>query len=241
VSEPAPLELLATLPHFQLLERDLLERLAAAARLKAYSAGETVFREGEACRGFFAIRSGGVKLYRTTPDGREQVVHNLGAGQTFAEAALLNIGRYPATAVATESPTELVEIAGGAFMRVFREDDRLAAAMVGSLCMRLLSLVERVEELSLVHASARLARYLVRQPGRAAAGRIELELALPKKELAAHLSMTPETLSRLLRRFQAEGLIESGRTSLTVLDGERLQALADGETPPARPPARPPA
>jgi CRP-like cAMP-binding protein len=155
-------------------------------------------------------------------------VHHLGAGQTFAEAALLNMGRYPASAVATETPTEVVEIGGEPFSRLFRDDPRLSAAMVGSLCMRLISLVERVEELSLVNASARLARHLLRQPGHGPSGRVRIDLAMPKKDLAAHLSMTPETLSRLLRRWQDQGLVETERGSVTVLDPERLLALADG-------------
>jgi CRP-like cAMP-binding protein len=233
MSDPSVLQTLSALPHFRLLDAGLLERVADGSRLVRLQSGEILFHEGEPCRGFFAIRSGAVKLFRMTPEGREQVVHNLGAGQTFAEAALLNLGRYPAAAVATESPTELVEIAGEHFSRLFREDSRLAAAMVGSLSMRLLSLVERVEELSLANAGSRLARHLMRQPGKGPSDRVRVDLSMAKKDLAAHLSMTPETLSRLLRRWQDQGLIESERASVTVLDPVRLLAMADGEEPAA--------
>jgi CRP-like cAMP-binding protein len=229
MSAPEVLETLSTLPHFRLLDPELLRRVAGGSRLLRLQSGEILFRDGEPCRGFFAIRIGGVRLYRLTPDGREQVVHNLGAGQTFAEAALLNMGRYPAFAVATETPTEIVEIAGEPFSKLFREDPRLSAAMVGSLCMRLMSLVERVEDLSLVNAGSRLARHLMRQPGHGPSERIRIDLSLSKKDLAAHLSMTPETLSRLLRRWQDQGLVESERGSITVLEPKRLLALADGE------------
>jgi CRP/FNR family transcriptional regulator, dissimilatory nitrate respiration regulator len=223
------LERLARLPHFRMLDRELLSRVAECARLVRHDAGEVLFRDGEPCRAFFAIETGAVKLYRATPEGREQVVHNLGPGHTFAEAALLNFGRFPASAVAMETPTELVEIGGERFLTLFRSENRLAAAMVGSLCMRLVSLVERVEELSLVHAGARLARYLLRQPGKGPLERMHVELAMAKKDLAAHLSMTPETLSRLLRRWQDEGWIESERSSVTILAAKKLQAFADGE------------
>ncbi len=95
--------------------------------------------------------------------------------------------------------------------------------------MRLLSLVERVEELSLVHAGSRLARFLLRQPGSRPPARPVVEFPMPKKELAAHLSMTPETLSRLLRRWQDRGWIDSERSTVRIVDAARLQALADGE------------
>jgi len=224
---------LAELPHFRLLDRELVDRIAASSRLRALRSGEIVFHEGEPCRAFFAIHAGAVKLFRVAPDGRERVVHNLGAGHTFAEAALLNMGRYPASAVATENPTELVEIAGEPFLRLLREEPRLAPAVIGSLCMRLVSLVERVEELTLVDAGARLARHLLRQPAHGPTDRVAVELAMAKKDLAAHLSMTPETLSRLLRRWEDRGWIESGRTSVTILDSDALTALSDGADPAA--------
>ena len=228
--DPTLADHLAALPHFALLARDLLERVASASRARALAAGEVLFREGEACRSFFAIRAGRVKLSRSTPDGREQVVHHLGAGQTFAEAALLAFGRFPASATATETPTEVIEIGGERFLALFRENDRLAAAMVASLSMRLLSLVERVEELSLVSAGSRLARYLLRQPARGPSGMPRVELPMPKKDLAAHLSMTPETLSRLLRRWRDMALARPERGAVTLLDPARLLRIADGET-----------
>jgi CRP-like cAMP-binding protein len=229
MADPGMLATLSGLPHFRLLAPDLLERIGASARRRTLQAGELVFREGEPCRGFFAIEAGAVKLYRTSPDGREQVVHNLTRGLTFAEAAVLGMGRYPVSACATESPTQLIEIAGEPFLALFREDGRLGPAVVSSLCMRLLALVERVEELSLLHAGSRLARYLLRQPASGPAERARIELPLAKKELAAHLSMTPETLSRLLRRWTDQGWIASERASVTVLDAGKLLAIADGE------------
>ena len=84
------------------------------------------------------------------------------------------------------------------------------------------------EELSTIQAGERLARWLLRQPSRMDGSATVIELGLAKKELAAHLAMTPETLSRLLRRWHEDGWIESERASVRVLRGERLVALADG-------------
>ena len=87
------------------------------------------------------------------------MIHSLGPGTTFAEAAVLNLGFYPVNAVTTESPTDLIEIAGDPFKELIRDDDRIAKAMIGSLSMRLLELVERVDELASASA-ARAARPL---------------------------------------------------------------------------------
>lgn len=231
MKEPDFERALRALPHFKALPPDLLVQVAALTKRSRRRAGEMIFSEGDACRAFYAIESGGVKLYRASPDGHEQVVHTLHAGATFAEAAFLSFGRFPVSAVTTE-PSNLLEIGGEAFLRLFREDARLAAAMVASLSMRLVSLVERVEELSLVQAGARLARWLMRQPA-TGADQPAIELGMAKKDLAAHLAMTPETLSRLLHRWQEAGWIDSERARVVLKQPDRLMEVADGVPGPA--------
>lgn len=223
-------EALAALPHFRLLDRSVVERIARGSRELTLEAGATLFREGEPCRAFFAVQAGAVKLYRATPDGREQVVHHLQPGQTFAEAALFHIGRFPASAAALETPTRVVEIGGETLLDLVRTDPRVAQAMIGSLCVRLLSLVERVEQLSLVNASSRLARYLLRLSATGPTERPVVDLPVAKKDLAAELAMTPETLSRCLRRWQDQGWIETDRSRLTLLAPGELSALAEGRS-----------
>lgn len=218
---------LGELPHFRTLPPDLILAVAATARPRELSEGQVLFREGDVAQAFFAVRAGGVKLYRTTPDGREQVVHNLRAPSTFAEAALLSFGRYPVHAAATETTTHLIEIGGPRFLELFRADDRLAPAMVSSLSTMLGSLVQRVEELSLVQAGSRLARWMLRQPASGDRQPV-VEFPLQKRELAAHLAMTPETLSRLLRRWHDAGWIESERARVVLKEPDRLLAVADG-------------
>jgi CRP-like cAMP-binding protein len=232
MSEPAIDLALRTLPHFKTVPPDLLAQIASTSKRVRAGSGEVLFREGDRCQSFFAIESGAVKLYRSNADGREHVVHNLSAGATFAEAALLSFGRFPVSAIVTEPSTALLEIGGERFLELLRTDARLAPAMISSLSMRLVSLVERVEELSLVQAGSRLARWLLRQP---AHGTDEpaVELSLAKKDLAAHLAMTPETLSRLLGRWQEGGWIKNERTRVVLRDSRSLLALADGESAPA--------
>jgi CRP/FNR family transcriptional regulator len=220
---------LEKLPHFRNLPRELLDALAAGSRVLELRAGETIFTQGTEPTGFFAVLAGAVRVYRISPDGREQVLHHLRAGQSFAEAAVLSFGRYPAHAIATEDDSRVVEIGAATFLKLFREDPRLSAAMVGSLCMWLLSLVERIEELQVASAPSRLARYLLRLPATGAKDPLMVELPMAKKELAAHLAIAPETLSRLLRRWQDSGVVETRGRHLALLDSRVLIAIADRE------------
>lgn len=227
MSDVAARELRA-LPHFRTLPEASLASVARLARARSLRAGETLFVEGEPARAFFFVRAGAVKLFRLGSEGREQVLHHLGPGRSFAEAAVLSMPAYPAHAVALETPTELLEIAGRPFRELLSADPQLAIAMVSSLSIWLAGLADRVEELSLTNAAARLAHHLLRRPARREGSAQAIELDLARKDLAAHLAMTPETLSRVLRRWQDEGLVRAEGRVLVVLDEGRLDALAEG-------------
>ena len=170
-----------------------------------------------------------MRLYRLSADGREQVVHQARTGGTFAEAALFRHGRYPVFAEALATPTRLLLVRGEPFLELFRSEPQLAESMVASLCQRLLGLVERVQELGIVSAEARLAWRLSRLPARREGGVLTIELSGTKRELARELAMTPETLSRLLKRWREGGLVEVRGAEIRVLDVPALLARADGE------------
>jgi CRP/FNR family transcriptional regulator len=219
--------LLARLPLFAALDPSSLRTIAASSRVRHLAADEPVVREGEPVRAFFAVIAGGVRIYRLTPDGREQVLQRVRPGHTFAEAAVLSMKRYPANAVATEEGTEVVEVGAETFLRLFEGDRAVAKAMVASLSTWLLRLVGRVEELTVLSAGTRLARYLLDLPSTATPEGDAITLPFAKRELAAHLGITPETLSRLLRKWQDRDVLRSEGATLVVLDSAVLMALAD--------------
>jgi CRP/FNR family transcriptional regulator len=219
--------LLRPLPLFAALDPATLEAIASGSRLRRLAADESVIREGETVRAFFVVVAGAVRIFRISPDGREQVLQRLRPGQTFAEAAVLTMKRYPASAVATEDGTEVLEVGAETFLRQFEGDGRVAKAMVASLSTWLLRLVGKVEELTVLSAGARLARYLLDLPSATTEEGAAIELPLAKRELAASLGITPETLSRLLRKWQDREVVRSEGSMIVVLDADVLMALAD--------------
>ena len=219
-------ETLRQLPHFQRLDEETLLRLAGSSRLVRLKKGEQIVREGEPCRSFFAVRSGSVRVYRIAEDGRVQILHRLRAGQSFAEAAVLNMASYPASAEATEDGTEVVEIGAATFLILFDTDPRLPRAIIASLCAWLRQMVSRVEELSVLSAGARLARNLLDLPAKTVPEGLAVSLPTSKRELAERLGITPETLSRQLRRWHDQELIVSERNRIILLDTETLMAIA---------------
>jgi len=233
MDDPPIEQALSQLPHFRTLDGDLIAQIGKGSRRRIYAKDEMILSQGEPCRAFFFIEKGAVRLFRPTPDGKLQVMHSLRAGQSFAEAALLNFRGYPVSGAAMEADTRMIEVGREPFLTLFRTDDRVASAMVGSLCGWLLKLVDRIDELSAASAGARLAKYLLRLPAGPEQGTTTVRLPMAKKDLAEHLSITPETLSRLLKRWKELGLVEGNGRSLALLDVDTLEAFAEGLSAPA--------
>lgn len=220
---------LARVPQWRGVPREVLDELARASQWRECRAGELLFRQGERARSFFVVAAGTVRVYRSHADGREQLVHLMRAGTSFAEPAALALGAYPASAAALEPRTAVVAIDGARFQRLLGADSRVASAIVAALSARLMELVDRIEDLSTVGAEARLARYVLRLPS-ARDERAALCATLPiaKKELAAQLAMTPETLSRVLQRWSRAGWLRVDGPRLELERVDALLSLADG-------------
>jgi CRP/FNR family transcriptional regulator len=212
--------------------RQSLARLAVERR---FPAGRTLFREGEPADGFYVVLDGKVKVYKLSPDGRQQILHAFGPGQAFAEAAMFAGESFPAFAE-TLSESRLAFFPRGEFLKELGRDPALAAGLITALARLCHQLAGLVEQLSLSDVSGRLARYLVdlaRRKGVALQKGARVRLDLPKGELARHLGTAPETLSRALGRLAAMDLVEVDGPVLTLRNPAGLEALAGGLPPEA--------
>ena len=102
---------------------------------------------------------------------------------------------------------------------------------MASLSVKLKVLTQRLEVTSFQGVAARLAAYLLAE--RREQGRALLRLPLAKKDLAAYLAMSPETLSRLLAALRASGAVHLRARQVHVVDAEALEEIATGRRLPA--------
>jgi len=227
------LDLFHDVPGTEHLSHRLLERLASISTEATYKPKEKVVSHDEPVRAIHVIRQGTVLL--ELPRSGDRVAHQLHRGQTFGEVPVLHrYASYGYDASATEYGTEVIDIAAEPFREMFGSDPELPAVMCASLSEKVTLLAGRVEELSITCATTRLARHLLARPTREVSTGVEVELGVDRKDLAAILAITPEHLSRLLRRWaDAEVVRPMGRT-LALLRPDLLRAMADldeGEDP----------
>lgn len=213
--DPLPLaDLLGRLCYLRRCPGPLLFALAQRCRRVALARGETLFLQGTAADAFFVVEAGAISVVRRDGEGRERVLRAFRAGQSFAEAAAFSFARYPVHARARVTPTRVVVVPKAAFRTLLAADPQVHAALTGTLCGRLLALVERLDTTRGGDARMRLARHLLRQPALCAGeGCLRFAYAGTKKDMAAELDMRPETLSRALAWLRGRGwIVVEGRT-----------------------------
>ena len=162
------------------------ESLAKRAVRKKYEDGERLFTEADRCEGLFVISKGGVRIFKSAPSGREQVLAVEGPGSSIAELPVFDGGDYPASANAI-GDTEAVFISRQAFQAFCLEHPQVALKVLAVVGSRLRRLVGIVEELSFTTVRQRLIALLVRMAeaeGKRTARGVEFSLQAGHQEIA---------------------------------------------------------
>lgn len=221
--------LLGRVPIFADLDAPVLDRLTSRCVPRAVGPGFALFHAGDPCTGLYVVVEGRVRIYRTSPDGREQTVAVEGPGRAVAELPLFDGGPYPASAT-TVTPARLIFLPRAEFEHAFRTDPDVAASVVRALGARLRHMVQLVETLAFRDVAARLAMVLAdyaERSGQVEGDSVILDLERTQEELAAEIGTARESVSRALRQLSARKLItrRSGMR-LVLVPPERLRAWA---------------
>lgn len=211
---------------FSHLDERSLHEVSLAAAMRTVSKSEIIFHEGDIAQAFFIVASGKVKIFKLSPDGKEQILMIVSAGNSFAEAALFSGGRYPASAQALED-SELIVISREKFVRLLGKNPDLAVNLIARLSELLRKMTSLVEELSLTDVTTRLAHRIVSMVGEnETCSRPIVTLVEKKTVLASQLGTIPETLSRSFARLSKEKVIAIDGARIEILDLKRLRELA---------------
>lgn len=230
------LETLRRVPIFADLSATELNFLTERAVAREYEPAEVIFTEGEPCAGLFIIETGRIRIYKSSPNGREQVLSVEGPGSSIAELPVFDGGNYPASTAAIEA-TRLYFIRKQDFHSLCLVHPDVALKVLKVVGARLRRLVGIIEELSFATVRSRLIAHLLRLAagGKKTSAGIEAQLPPSNQELASEIGTVRELVSRNLSRLQAEGLIQVEGKTLLVPNVSKLRAeLEESEAGRAR-------
>lgn len=221
-------ELLVKIPFFAGLrpESPALQVLAQAVSEEKYDSGQILFLEEEPCRGIYFVVQGTVRIFKSEPGGREQVLRIAGVGGTFNEVPVFDGGNSPASAEAL-APTVVWIIPAKAVMELMAAEPAVAQAITKILANRLRHLTTLIAEISLKQVTARVAKILLSQlenePVLGVGISNQITGQLTQQQMASIAGTVRDMVGRALRTMQKSGAIEARRGYLIVKDRVALQ------------------
>lgn len=217
-----PLEFLRSIPYFAGLPDPELERIRPLVRQRSFERGDIVILEGEPCEAIYFVGTGGVKVFKTSPEGKEQVLRIMKPGDTFNEVPVFDCGTNPASVEALDSTT-LYLLRSEDLQRLMREVPGISRNVIRILASRLRHMVELVEDLSFRHVTGRVAKILLQHAHDSGSG--DGRGRLTQQQMATMAGTAREMVGRALKGLEQAGAIKVERGRIVVLNRDLLERL----------------
>jgi CRP-like cAMP-binding protein len=192
---------------FSGLDEAVFDALVAEITVEDVEKGAVLFHRGDFAECFYYVESGHIELNLLSPEGQKKIIEVVGPGRTFAEAIIfMRDSKYPVTGEALADGV-VYSIPNDNYRQLLRNDPDACLRLLGDVCRHLHERVHEIERLTIQNARSRLSSYLIDHIVDADDDEATVRLDLPRHIIASRLSITPETLSRLLRAMADEGTI----------------------------------
>ena len=197
--------------------------LLASLPVTTVSAGTVLFRENDPCQGFPLLLAGEVRVCRAATNGRELELYRVQPGEMcLVSSAGLFAGQALTARGLSTVPTTLTLLPAPVFRQALA-DGRFRDFVLGLFASRMADLTSLIEAIAFQRLDSRLASTLLGHGQ---------QVRATHQSLADELGTVREIVTRLLHRFERDGLVELSRECITICDSARLRALAGGSTTP---------
>jgi CRP/FNR family transcriptional regulator, cyclic AMP receptor protein len=221
-------DLLRRTPLFSGLDDEAADSLRSQLSETRLRRGETLFREGDSGDRLYVVLEGKIKLGRSSPDGRENLMAVLGPGQMFGELSLFDPGPRSLTATAVTDVT-MKTLAHDELTGWLTGYPDVARGLLGQLAARLRRTNDVVADLVFSDVPGRVAKALLdlaSRFGRKADDGLHVHHDLTQEELAQLVGASRETVNKALADFANRGWLRLEPRSVVLVDVERLQRRA---------------
>jgi CRP-like cAMP-binding protein len=214
-------EFLKTIPYFANLEDHIFEALKRAVFEKKVGRGETIILEGEPAQALYFVASGVVKIFTTSPEGKEQILSIVRPGESFNDISVFDHGLNPAGAQAM-GEVVLYGIGKQEIDEILKQHPQMALNVIKVMATNLRQLVSLVEDLSFRRVVSRVAKILLEYGSE----KTEPRAHLTQQEIAAMAGTAREVVGRSLKNLEENGTIRMESRKVVITNRQALQQLA---------------
>jgi len=216
------LEFLKSILYFSDLGLAELESIGKLVFEKTADRAEMVLLEGESAANLYFVASGVVKVFKTSAEGKEQILSIVRPGESFNDVPIFDGGPNPASARAM-GPVLLYGIKRNDMETILRNHPQIALNVIKVLARRVRHLVSLIEDLSFKHVIGRVAKILLEHIG----GEMGHGPRLTQQEMAAMAGTAREVVGRSIKALEDEGAIKLDRHRIIITDKEALQKIME--------------
>jgi CRP/FNR family transcriptional regulator len=223
------LNILKNIPIFSHLSDEVIQKIIELQKTKKYKKGEIIFYEGDKGEAFFFVKSGKVKIYKTSLDGRDITLNILGEGSIFAEVTLFNDINYPATVEVLEN-SEIGMILNKDIEQMILNNTTLALQIIKVLTKRLYRSQKTLKEMAFSDTYNRISRTLLdlcERHGKKMELGIEIDTAITRQDIANMVGTSRETVSRVISELKKEKILDTSSKKIIVMDKNKLTECID--------------
>ena len=202
------------------IDEAALRSFANHSHRRRFAAGEVIFRIGAPGQSMMAVLTGTVRISAPSPDGKEIVLADLGAGEVFGEIALLD-GKERSADAAALTNCDLLVLERRDVLSYIERHPTIAIKLLEVLCERLRRTDQQIGEIAFLGLPTRLAKALLRVSGGAA----QAKLALSQRELGSMIGGTRESVNRCLREWHRRGFIELDEGWIIIRNAAALEQI----------------
>lgn len=221
------LRIIGRLPFFRHLSQDAIVEINHLFEDRDVAAEQAIYFEGDPGKNLYLVATGKVKLMRNTLSGREVLLDILQAGEYFGHLSITSQEGYAETAIA-QTDCCILQITSQNFEKVLNRYPDVTMKVLKAVGQRLDESQEIIKQLSAYTIEQRIAATLIRMTrklGEQYQTGMLIQIPFSRQDLAAMTGTTVETVSRVMSRFSAEGLISTGRKWVAVNDLQGLEQI----------------
>ena len=210
------MEDIKSIDYFKSLSGGVLNDVMPLFKEENYEAGENIFIEGEKSKGIYFVMRGAVKVYKSSKEGREQILKLIYEGDSFNDVTAFTSDINPASADAVTN-VKLYVLSSENIIGLIYKHPEISLNIIKSMTEKLRYLTGRIEDLSLKHTQERIAKILLLFEGK----------KLSQKIIADIAGTAREVVSRALKDFASHGIIKIDKRDIIILDKKKLEDLGE--------------